>query len=342
MDLFYTIIIIIFAVTGSFLAGYIAKIKNKGKSLVCILGHNCDPVIHSRFSKFFGLKNEMIGLLYYIVIALFYISTLIFNIPQNFVFYLLLIVVLAFIFSLYLLFTQLILLKKWCTTCLGSFIISFIILISSFLGFEASFGAYLFGIQDILQWIFMISIFVGIIVTSLHAKIFIRFLRDFEISRKESKRLAMFSHTALVAIAVTFLSGLSITLTDIYGNFTESSKFMVILIVLGILVAYEVIVNMVIAPKLVDIHFNEHPNIEGHHHTMLRKTSFSFVAIGVVSWYVLLLLSTIHFYEYSTLALLVLYIVLLLISIAIAMYAEHLYYKKSLYSKRGNFEKSRK
>lgn len=124
MELIYTIGIIIFAIAGVSLTWYIIKIKNKGQSLICPLGKSCDSVVHGRFSKFFGIKNEIIGLLYYVTITLVYVATLIFNVPQNIIFYILLVSSLAFIFNIYLVFVQLILLKKWCTTCLGSFIAS--------------------------------------------------------------------------------------------------------------------------------------------------------------------------------------------------------------------------
>ena len=155
-----------------------------------------------------------------------------------------------------------------------------------------------------------------------------RFLRDFEISKRESRRLSMFSHTAWVAITLAFLSGLGLVMTDVYGNITEGSEFMVILMIMGILVVYEIVVNLFIGPKLIDVHFGDHPELEDHHHTMLRKTSFAFVAVGVISWYSLLLFTTVSFYRYSTWFLMVMYLVLLIVGVGVALYAEHLFYKK--------------
>ena len=332
MSILYTIGIILFALAGFLLAGYIAKTKNRGEDIVCPLGHSCNSVITSRFSKFFGIRVEMIGLVYYLGIFIFYLSSLFVYIPQTLVFYVLLITSLAFVFNLHLLVVQLIVLKKWCTTCLFSSAASFLILVMSFLGFESSFGNYLFGYHDVLEGVFLFSVLVGVITASLHARTFIKFLRDFEISKRESNRLSMFSHTGWVAITISFLSGLGLVLTDVYGNITEGSEFMVVAIVLGVLVMYEIVVNLFIAPKLIDVHFGDHPELDDHHHMMLRKTSFAFVGVGVVSWYVLLLLTTVSFYGYSTWFLLVLYIGLLIIAVGVTMFAEHIYYKKSLLS----------
>jgi hypothetical protein len=204
------------------------------------------------------------------------------------------------------------------------------ILVMSFLGFQASFGSYLFGIHDVLSWLFIFMTVVGVVSSTLHARTFIKFLKDFEISPRESKRLAMFSHTGWVAIFLAFLSGLGLVLTDIYGNIVGSAKFMPTLIIFGIIVVYEVVVNMFIAPKLIDVHFGDHPELDDHHHAMLRKTSFAFVAVGVVSWYSLLLLRALHFYGYSSLSMLIIYVVMLLLAVGVSMYAEYLYYKRSV------------
>lgn len=331
MSLIYTIGIIIFALAGALLAGYIAKTKNHGKHLVCPLGKSCDSVVNGKFSKFFGIRNELLGLGYYIGVGIFYVLTLLISIPQSFVFYVLLITGFAFIFNLHLIVTQLIVLKKWCTTCLASSAASFMIAVMSFLGFQSSFGSYLFEINDVLKWVFMFMVVVGVVTSTLHAKTFIKFLKDFEISKKESKRLLMFSHTGWVAITLAFLSGLGLVLTDVYGNITGSSKFMIILVLLGILIIYEIVVNMFIAPKLVDVHFGDHPELDDHKHSLLRKTAFAFVAVGVTSWYMLLLLNAISFYGYSTGALLAIYLIILVIGVGVSLYAENLYYKKSFY-----------
>jgi uncharacterized membrane protein len=329
MDLIYTIGIIIFGLAGAFISGYIAKTKNKGEHIVCPFGQNCNLVVNSRFSHFFGIRNEMIGLFYYIVVVLFYVALLFVSIPQNIIFYVLLITVLAFVFNLHLIFTQLIVIKKWCTTCLGSSATSFLITVMAFLGFQASFGNYLFEIHDVLKIVFVLMVIIGVVTSTLHARTFIFFLRDFVISKKEALRLSMFSHTGWVAITLALLSGLGLVLTDLYGNITGGPKFMVFLIIIGFLMVYEVVVNMFIGPKLIDVHFGDHPELEDHHHMMLRKTSFAFVAIGVVSWYSILLLSVISFYQYSTIFLLISYVVLLVLAVGVSLYAEHLYYKRS-------------
>ncbi len=330
MELVYKIGIIIFALLGALLSGYIAKTKNKNTHLACPLGESCDYVIHSRFSKFFGIRNEYIGLTYYTFIILFYIASFFVLIPSMVVFAVTIFSTVAFLFDLHLIFTQLIVLKKWCTTCIGSSAATFMIMVMSFLGFQASFGNYLFEIHDVLKWIFFFMVLIGVIVSTLHARTFIAFLRDFEITQKEARRLAMFSHTGWVVITFAILSGFGLVLTDIYHNITGGPEFMIMLVIIGVLMVYEVVVNMFIGPKLIDVHFGDHPELDDHHHMILRKTVFAFIALGLVSWYSLLLLSTVSFYRYSTVTLFIAYIILLVVAVAISLYAEHLYYQRSV------------
>lgn len=332
MDLVYNIGLVLFGLAGTLLAGYIARQKNNQKHLTCPIGHSCDSIINGKYSKFFGARVEYIGLFYYLGITLFYGVNLFFTIPSNIVFVALLVTGISFLFAMHLLATQLFLIKKWCTLCIGSAAISFMILVMSFLGFTSSFGAYLFAYHDVLVWLFAAAVLVGVISSSLHAKTFIKFLRDFEVSEKESQRLSMFGHVGWVAITIASLSGLALVLTDEYGNITGGNEFTLMIMILGILIVYEVVVNMIIGPRLVGMHFDKNETVPEHKHMMMRKSAFAFLAIGVASWYSLLLLLTVSFYSYSILALIVGYVVLLLLVVVLALYVENLFYKKVRYA----------
>lgn len=125
-------IIIFLSILGLFIAGYIGYKKKKQEKLKCIVGNNCDIVTHSKYSKMFGVPLEYFGMLYYLVIitlALFLIYEQIelFNISIE-----ALIIgfsVFATIFSVYLIYIQLIVLKNTCDYCLANAGISFLILL---------------------------------------------------------------------------------------------------------------------------------------------------------------------------------------------------------------------
>jgi len=116
------IIIIILAVIGVIISGYIRIKKVRKHEMVCPIGKSCDDVINSKYSKLFGIPVEILGLLYYGIIAVSY-SLFIFN-PEYTTFHTititLAITITAFLFSIYSIFVQAILLKKWCMWCITS------------------------------------------------------------------------------------------------------------------------------------------------------------------------------------------------------------------------------
>ncbi len=322
----YIIAIIIFALFGLFVSLKIAKTKNTEQN--CRFGKSCDAVIYSRFSHFLGIRNEYLGIFYYLIIAAFYLASLIFNIPSHVSFYILLITSLAFLFNFYLVFVQLFVLKKWCTFCLWSSASSFLILVLSFLAFHASFGAYLFEVHDVLFWAFDFFVILGFFASFFYARKFLRYMQNFEISEKEEKQLALFSHLAWVAIFGVLLIGIGIVMTDIYGNITQSSKFMPILMLIAFLMTYEVYLNHFTVPHLIDIHFGR-KEAEDHHISFLRKKAFAFMVFGLVSWLSLILLSVFPFFSYTPLQILAIYFVFVVLGVGVASYLEHLYAKRA-------------
>lgn len=116
---------VIIAVGGFFLAHYIYNKKKRKEILVCPLDSNCDAVVHSRYSTFLGIPLEVMGMIYFSFITLFFLSALF--IPQlNSGYFLFIAPIMtfgAFLFSLYLVLVQLLLIKQWCAWCLISTIL---------------------------------------------------------------------------------------------------------------------------------------------------------------------------------------------------------------------------
>ena len=122
-----TYVLVIFLSFGGFnIARYIRHHKkNVEEPLVCPLRANCDHVIHSDYSKFLGMPLEILGMVYYGLLAVSYGLIIIFSVfdPPIIDSILLFIVTCAFIFSLYLTLLQAFVIKNWCTWCLISFVI---------------------------------------------------------------------------------------------------------------------------------------------------------------------------------------------------------------------------
>ena len=132
-----SVIIIFLSFAGFLIAFYIRHHKKNVKEvLVCPLRANCDTVIHSDYSKFLGIPVEILGILYYGLIAVSY--GLFIVLPEtatsSTLFFVHSASALAFIFSIYLTLVQAFALKNWCTWCIVSAVISASIFLISFLG----------------------------------------------------------------------------------------------------------------------------------------------------------------------------------------------------------------
>jgi uncharacterized membrane protein len=325
-----TLGIIISAIGGLLLSLYIKKNKYSEDHMVCPLGGECKELTSGRFSRFLFFPIETLGALYYGLVIVIYLATLLMVVPDMVLLIGLLLSSIAFAFSMYLTIVQIFAVKKWCTLCLGSTAISFLIIVLIFIGYESTFAEFAYTSRDLLRWIYMIGVILGAVMTTLHARIFINFLKDFNISRKEEKRLEMFSHTAWIGLGLSFLSGLGLVLTDRYSEYVDANSFIVVLIIMGVLIVYEVVVNMYVSPKLIGIHFGEHPELDDHKHGMQRKLAFGFIAVGVVSWYSLLVLSVFDLFSYSSGQLFVTYGILIVLGVAVTMMVEIIIYRKSL------------
>lgn len=129
-DLFINIAILVLAVIGFYVSWYIGHKKQRKEKLVCIIGEDCDKVVHSRYSKFLGVPLEIFGMLYYAVVAFLSILLLmgIGSIGALTVICILIgIGALAVLFSIALIYIQAYIIKEWCEYCLASAGISILI-----------------------------------------------------------------------------------------------------------------------------------------------------------------------------------------------------------------------
>ncbi|OHA18082.1 MAG: hypothetical protein A2836_01670 [Candidatus Taylorbacteria bacterium RIFCSPHIGHO2_01_FULL_45_63] len=132
MEVFLKVVTILAAVAGFLLAYYIRHKKHHEQPMVCPLNSDCHKVVHSEYSRFFGIPVELLGILYYLIIGVAY---LVFLVKPEIYFpalstLILLITSLAFLFSLYLTAIQLFVIRELCTWCLISAFICTVIFIA--------------------------------------------------------------------------------------------------------------------------------------------------------------------------------------------------------------------
>ena len=123
------IILMILSIIGFAVSYYIFYSKKYDKHLYCPIGQDCDAVVKSKYGKTFGIENTIPGMLYYVVIFAYGIllnRNVFIALP---VYYFIVgISVASVLFSLYLVYVQKFILKKWCIYCIVSTIASIMIL----------------------------------------------------------------------------------------------------------------------------------------------------------------------------------------------------------------------
>lgn len=127
------LLVLILAVLG-FLNAYYLHYQYKqyvksGKEMFCLFGGKCAEVISSRFGFTLGIKNEITGMVYYLLLSAYLlISMLIPRLGDDLALYAKTATILATVFSIYLLFIQLKVLKQICSWCLIAIAINILIL----------------------------------------------------------------------------------------------------------------------------------------------------------------------------------------------------------------------
>lgn len=123
----------ILALFGFFVARHIHAEKKADRPLICPIKFDCQTVVHSDYSKFLGVPVEVFGMIYYMFVFVSYtvLAFLGAVLPQVYIVGLVLLSVFAFLFSVYLILVQLLILRKFCSWCIVSaFICSMIFLLT--------------------------------------------------------------------------------------------------------------------------------------------------------------------------------------------------------------------
>ena len=125
--------LIILSVLGFLVSYYIwNKAHRKKEKLVCVIGNDCNKVVHSKYSKILGIDNTILGMFYYSFI--FIIGLLQFFFPVFFILSSIIIGKLvisgtAVLYSIYLMFIQLRILRDVCEYCLVANTINLLIFV---------------------------------------------------------------------------------------------------------------------------------------------------------------------------------------------------------------------
>lgn len=292
-QIFFDLGPIIFALAGFALALYISIKKSRAQPLVCPLNGHCDVVTTSRFSKFFGIPVERIGVVYYALVAIVY--TLHALIPwllsDTVIFLVTGVTVGAFFFSAYLVFLQAFVIKQWCTWCLFSAGFSTLIFVTAIFGADIDIVTLLAKYKTLIIIIHALAAAVGLGAATVTDIFFFRFLKDYRISTGENEMMKTLSNIIWFALGMIVVTGIGLFIPE-SERLLESSKFMTKVVAVAVVIMNGTFLNLLVSPRMVEITFGEaHDHKSGELH-FLRKLSFALGGISISSWYIIFILGS--------------------------------------------------
>ena len=106
----------------------------KKKPLVCPMDHDCSVVTESKWSKVFFVRNEILGLSFYLLMLTFIILSVILpNFSSKIYLFLFIFSIIGIVFSIFLVYLQIYKIRDYCFYCLISSFLTLLIFINSIL-----------------------------------------------------------------------------------------------------------------------------------------------------------------------------------------------------------------
>lgn len=116
---------LVLTIGGILNAGYLVYQHWRRKPLICPLDHDCSTVTENRWAAIFGVRNEVLGFLFYIAnFAVILLSLVLPHLLSQLYFLLLVMNAGGLLFSLFLVWVQVFAIKDYCFYCLISALIT--------------------------------------------------------------------------------------------------------------------------------------------------------------------------------------------------------------------------
>ena len=326
MNILLHILLIFSSLLGLWLAFFIWRKKQLGHNMVCPLNSDCNAVIYSKHSKFFGIPVEIIGLGYYGIISIAYLFFLItpFDANSLVVFLVLTFSTLALLFSLYLTFIQIFSLKQWCVWCLMSAGLCVVIFTLAILGSGFGFVPLLIQYYGIFVIFHVLGVSLGLGSVIIVDIFFYKFLEDSSISKWEADIMHVLSQVIWCALAILVITGLCFYIAN-WQELNQSPKFLVKMIAVLVIIVNGALLNLLVTPNLMKIPFDKKDtNKTGGAH-YLRKLAFALGAISMTSWLSAFLLGMLRGLQVEFLSLLSVYIGVVIIAVISSQFMEWYY-----------------
>jgi len=174
--------------------------------------------------------------------------------------------------------------------------------------------------------IHVFSVIVGMGGALVSDVLFNVYVKDKRINPTENKTLQVLSKVIWISLGVIVLSGLLIFLSDPTG-YAKSEKFLLKVIIVAVLIFNGFLFLKITHKALKKIDFidtNSH-----HKYVRIRKASFAFGAVSMVSWLSAFVLGSIQSLPVSLSQAVVLYVLVIIIGIIGSQIAEYFIVRKN-------------
>ncbi|OHA58851.1 MAG: hypothetical protein A2571_00500 [Candidatus Vogelbacteria bacterium RIFOXYD1_FULL_44_32] len=131
MPILFLLVILVVTVIGWVASYYVYRHRKHGQAIECVISSDCDWIISSSHSSWWGIPNDQIGLAYFSSLTLLTLLDIIIGGGFYLNILILLIALLAGVYALYLIYIQLHVLKHNCTWCIIPTLSAVIILIAT-------------------------------------------------------------------------------------------------------------------------------------------------------------------------------------------------------------------
>lgn len=292
--------------------------KRSHKSLACPREQPCDLVLHSRFSKTLGVPNEIVGTLYFIIVAAILLVPVSEEMTAWMFYILFFLVTMGGLFSLYLIGLQAFVIRSWCLWCVSIAVINAILIISLFNIPTEVFVPILKGQKYTWVIIHNIGFILGVGSATITDLFFFKFLKDNQISQEEKETMDTLTSVIWAGLAILIVSGLALYIPESL-RLSVSSKFLLKVFVVSVIILNGFLLNMFVAPYLRRLSFEGTTPAKS-----FRRLAFSLGGVSITSWYIAFILGSFREIPTSFIQGVVFYLSCILVVITGALFVEHL------------------
>lgn len=138
-----------------------------------------------------------------------------------------------------------------------------------------------------------ISAAVGLGAVVITDSLFFQYLKDFKISRKEEETMNTISKLVWVVIGLLILTGTALFLSAPL-DYLAKSKFIVKIIIFGVIVTNGVLLNVWISPLLKKIAFGPVIHQPNQSLRIMRRIAFASGVVSIISWFSVFILGSVR------------------------------------------------